>query len=120
MRRRWYGIPKGAQYFPFSILVFSTLSSSATVLGLLCTVTLRGSGEGVLEETAFDGSEESEVDTFYIGRLATKRVCDGFGGKREKKEGFVGWIGLIRRKGCVRMQVGSKNQLRNATALVLA
>jgi hypothetical protein len=92
LRRRWYGIPKGAQYFPFSILVFSTLSSSATVLGLLCTVTLRGSGEGVLEEIAFDGSEESEVDTFYIGRLATKRVCDGFGGKREKGKALL--VGL--------------------------
>lgn len=90
MRRRWYGVPMGAQYFRFSILIFSTLSSSATVLGLLCTVILRGSGEEVLEEIAFDGSEESEVETFFIGGVANKEGLRRFRRKREKRALLVG------------------------------
>lgn len=39
-------------------------------------------------------SGEREVETFYSGGGATKRVCDGYGGKREKKKKalLVDWI----------------------------
>jgi len=84
---------KGRSVFSFlnSCLLYALVFSDGS--GTTLHRTLRGSGEEVLEEIAFDGSEESEVDTFYIGGLATKRVCDVFGGKREK--GRLCWLDWI-------------------------
>lgn len=65
----------------------------------------------MLEENAVAKSEERKL------RPLCRRVGnnDGFGESGQKKALSVAW--LLRRKGSVRMQEGSKNQLRNATAV---
>jgi len=80
---------KWRSVFPFlnSSCLYALVFSDDSVTTLHRT--LRGSGKGVLEESAFAKAEEREVEPFYIGRWGTKTVCDGFG-ESAQKEGFVG------------------------------